>query len=328
MKRGTFICLFMLVSFSLILITWNIVRGDSEFVGSEACKDCHEAQYNKFVKSIHGKKTIPGNPVNRDGCESCHGPGARHVEKGGGRGAAIFAFSKKESSTARNSKCLACHEESKVLAFWNMNRHKFAGNSCDSCHSIHSAMGKKDLLKAPEPDLCFNCHRSIRAQINKQSHHPLNEQFVGRQALKCSSCHNTMGSFSASPVDSFGTRIGTGTDKMLRADSVNELCFKCHAEKRGPFMWEHPPVEENCLICHEAHGSNHRKLLASKVPLLCQNCHANEVLHPSRPYTNLHSFTGPATSGKNKFFGRSCLNCHANIHGSNGPGVRGQTFVR
>jgi DmsE family decaheme c-type cytochrome len=328
MKRIVLAFLSILFVPALVLFTHHSVKGASEYVGSEACKDCHEAYYNKFMKSIHGKKAIPGAPINREGCESCHGPGAQHVEKGGGRGVAIFVFGRKTEPMDRDSKCLACHEDSNVLAFWNMNRHKFAGNSCDSCHSIHSATEKKDFLKAPEPALCFNCHKNIRSQVNKQSHHPLNEEFVGRQAVKCSSCHNVMGSFGASPVDSFSTRIGTGTDKMLRADSVNELCFKCHAEKRGPFMWEHPPVEENCLICHEAHGSNHRKLLVSKVQLLCQNCHSNEVLHPSRPYTNLHSFTGPATSGKNKFFGRSCLNCHANIHGSNGPGARGQAFLR
>jgi hypothetical protein len=51
------------------------------------------------------------------------------------------------------------------------------------------------------------------------------------------------------------------------------------------------------------------------VPLLCQSCH-NVGRHPINPYTNLHSFRGPATSNKNRFFARGCLNCHANIHGS------------
>jgi DmsE family decaheme c-type cytochrome len=102
---------------------------------------------------------------------------------------------------------------------------------------------------------------------------------------------------------------------MIKADSVNELCYKCHAEKRGPYAFEHMPVPENCLSCHEVHGSNHTRLLVRRVPLLCQSCH-NVEGHPSQPYTNLHSFTGPATIGKNRFFGRSCLNCHGNIHGS------------
>ena len=285
----------------LVLITQNSLRADSEFAGSEVCKDCHEAYYNKLMKSVHGKKAVPGNPENREGCESCHGPGAQHVEKGGGRGVAIFVFSRKESFTARDSKCLTCHEDMRGVVNWNLSMHKTAGISCDMCHSIHMAKEQKDLLKEREPTLCFSCHKNIRAQTNKQSHHPINEAFVGRQALKCSSCHNPMGT--------------SNIKAMIRADSVNDLCYKCHAEKRGPYAFEHPPVPENCLHCHEIHGSNHSRLLTRKVPLLCQSCH-NDGGHPGNPYTNLHSFPGPATSGKNRFFGRSCLNCHGNIHGS------------
>jgi DmsE family decaheme c-type cytochrome len=326
MRKRAFIFLSVFFVSLLILIGQKGARGETDYVGTETCKGCHGDYYKSFVKSVHGKKAIPGSPMNREGCESCHGPGGQHAEKGGGKGVAILAFGRKLDPRERSAKCLTCHEETKTLAFWNMNRHKFAGNSCDSCHSIHKGIEK--LLVAAEPDLCFNCHKNIRAQVNKQSHHPLKEAFVGRQALKCSSCHNTMGSFSTEPIVSFSGSRRSGTDKMIKADSVNELCFKCHAEKRGPFMWQHPPVEENCLICHEAHGSNHGKLLTSRVPLLCQNCHSTIGSHPRRPYTNLHSFQGTAKANKNKFFARSCLNCHTNIHGSNGPAERGEAFLR
>ena len=182
------------------------------------------------------------------------------------------------------------------MPFWNLSKHKTMDVSCVDCHSIHSAGAKKNMLKVAEPDLCFNCHRNIRAQTNKQSHHPIRE---GK--IKCSDCHNPMGT--------------SNIKAMLRADSVNDLCYKCHAEKRGPYAFEHPPVPENCLLCHEIHGSNHTKLLVRKVPFVCQSCHT-ATGHPSRPYTNFHSFGGPATANKNKFYARSCLNCHGNIHGS------------
>jgi DmsE family decaheme c-type cytochrome len=300
MKR---VLIFLPVVLVLLLATsgLNRAKGDAGYVGTETCKGCHENYYNGFVKSVHGKKSVPGNPANREGCESCHGPGAQHVEKGGGIGVAIFAFSKKESSSSRSEKCLACHEDMKGVENWDMSMHKTAGISCDMCHSPHMAKVEKDLLADREPYLCFNCHKNIRAQVNKQSHHPIQEQFVARQAVKCSSCHNPMGT--------------SNIKAMIRADSVNELCYKCHAEKRGPYAFEHPPVPEDCLHCHEIHGSNHNKLLVRKVPFLCQSCH-DGGRHPGTPYTNLSSFSGSATSGKNRFFARGCLNCHGNIHGS------------
>jgi DmsE family decaheme c-type cytochrome len=301
MKRRALVFLSILSVFALVLIAQNSAKGDSGFVGSEACKDCHEGYYNTLMKSVHGKKVVPGSPVNREGCESCHGPGAQHAEKGGGKGVAIFVFARGADVKTRASKCLGCHEESKHLASWDIGKHKSAGISCDNCHSIHKPGNKS--LKIGEPDLCYSCHKYIRTQQNKQSHHPVNE---GR--IKCSNCHEVHGTFGP---------------RMVKADSVNDLCYTCHAEKRGPFAFEHPPVQENCLNCHEIHGSNHSKLLVRKVPFLCQSCHTRTG-HPSRPATNFHSFGGLATANKNKFYARSCLNCHGNIHGSS----RSATFDR
>ena len=97
------------------------------------------------------------------------------------------------------------------------------------------------------------------------------------------------------------------------AENVNQLCFKCHPDKRGPYVYEHPPVAENCATCHTPHGSRHAKLLTEKVPNLCQDCH-DWSRHPGTPYDAKTGFTG--TSPSNRFFSRSCLNCHGAIHGS------------
>jgi DmsE family decaheme c-type cytochrome len=280
-------------------------EGNVSYVGSEICASCHAGFYDAFLKSVHGKKMMPDSPANKGGCESCHGPGSAHVEKGGGREKGIYAFTRKADARNKSLKCLICHEESKSLAFWNMSRHKSADVSCENCHSIHS--GTEKYLNAAEPELCFSCHKDIRSQANRQSHHPLKEN-----KIKCSSCHNPMGSFGI---------------KMVKADSVNELCYQCHAERRGPFMWEHPPVEEKCLNCHVPHGSNHSKLLEKRVPFLCQSCHDDRG-HPGTIYTSFETFKGTTTSGKNKMFARSCLNCHSNIHGSNGPAARGSHWLR
>ncbi|NWF92635.1 MAG: DmsE family decaheme c-type cytochrome [Syntrophaceae bacterium] len=301
--------IFLSVFFLSILIPFGQkgAKGGTDYVGTESCKGCHEDTYKGFLKSVHGKKAISGSPMNREGCEACHGPGAQHAEKGGGRGVDIFAFGKKVDAKEKTAKCLACHGESKPLVFWDMSRHRSVQVSCDHCHSVHSAAVKEKNLRAREPDLCYSCHRDIRVKANKQSRHPINE---GK--IRCNDCHNPHGAFST---------------KLVKADSVNELCYRCHSEKRGPFMWPHPPVEENCLNCHVTHGSNHSKLLTHKVPQLCQSCH-NWRGHPGTIYTGFETFQGTATAGKNRMFARSCLNCHSNIHGSNGPSARGKTFVR
>ena len=268
----------------------------AKYVGADTCKGCHEDYFNNFASSIHGKKYVPGNPANKDGCESCHGPGSVHVDAGGGKGSILSGA--KEMAPM----CLSCHQDGKELTSWDMGRHKATGVYCADCHSGHST-GKK-LLKSPEPVLCYSCHKDIRAMMGRQSHHPVNEGKV-----KCSDCHTPHGGFGP---------------KMIKADTNNELCFKCHAEKRGPFMWEHPPVEENCLNCHSVHGSNHFSLLVQRPPMLCSACHPTG--HPSTLYGANQMFTGPNTSIR--AVGRSCVNCHVNIHGSNGPGSFGQFFVR
>jgi len=297
-------CLIVLALCGLlpILISPATALSAEGYVGAEVCKACHSDIYHYFVRDIHGRKTVAGSPAAAAECESCHGPGAEHVQKGGGKGVAIFSFRGKDALT-RSSRCLKCHEESRDVAFWSMSRHKAMDVSCEQCHSIHH--GVKSDLKKIQPDLCFECHRNIQAQANKQSHHPLRER-----EMFCTQCHNPMGTFDS---------------KMIKSDSINELCYECHAERRGPFVWEHPPVAEKCLNCHVPHGSNHPKLLSRKPPLLCQSCH-DAIGHPGEPYTSFESFKGPRTS--NHFVARACLNCHTNIHGSNGPWDRGSHWLR
>jgi DmsE family decaheme c-type cytochrome len=91
--------------------------------------------------------------------------------------------------------------------------------------------------------------------------------------------------------------------------------LSCHTERRGPFLWEHPPVMENCLNCHEAHGSNNPQLLKVRMPRVCDTCHVTSR-HPTTP-TLLNSV---------RDFNRGCTNCHAAIHGSNHPS--GDMFLR
>ncbi|MBU4413473.1 MAG: DmsE family decaheme c-type cytochrome, partial [Proteobacteria bacterium] len=248
----------------------------------------------------HGKAWKGAN-----GCQACHGQTNQHLDTEQSK-KTIFSFAKDggRSAKERAAQCLSCHSSSKHVAFWETSKHKSAGLSCDSCHTGHSNLSKN--LKMPQTELCFSCHKDIRSESNRQSHHPIKEGKVS-----CSDCHD--------PHGGFGT-------KMIKADSINELCYNCHAEKRGPFMYEHPPVEENCMTCHSAHGSNHNKLMAQKVPNICQSCH-DWSRHPGTPYTQANSFVSSAPAGRGGV-ARSCQNCHTTIHGSNGPNTLGLRYVK
>lgn len=307
------ICVFFLISTVVLLLFSVSLSRSSEkegkepgFVGAETCKNCHEAQYASYAKTLHSKKYVKGEAL-QDACETCHGPGAKHVKKGGELGADIFAFNKQTDPETKSARCLACHKDTRQMEPWNRSVHKAENVSCDNCHSAHG--GQPKLLKAENSEVCFNCHKDIKHQFNKRSRHPVKERLIS-----CFDCHDPH---------------GDSGNRMVKADSINELCYKCHAEKRGPFMWEHPPVQENCLTCHEPHGSSHSRLLVEKVPGLCHCCH--DVLDHIAPFTSFNSFGGSATSDKNRFIGRSCLNCHNNIHGSDGPvnpASVGNRFVR
>jgi DmsE family decaheme c-type cytochrome len=119
---------------------------------------------------------------------------------------------------------------------------------------------------------------------------------------------------------------GTSGKKLLKADSVNDLCYTCHTEKRGPFIWEHAPVRENCMNCHSPHGSNQDKLLVQARPMLCQQCHSGQGNMGHQMFggnTLPGAMTGlippltNASAGSRRTMGRACQNCHTQIHGSN-----------
>jgi len=155
--------------------------------------------------------------------------------------------------------------------------------TCSTCHGNHAATPPGF---ASVGDVCGQCHQQRKAQLMRSSHMPQRE---GK--ITCSDCHNPH---------------GTPNPAMLKQTSVNENCYSCHAERRGPYLHEHAPVLENCSNCHEAHGSANDRLLVKRMPRLCNQCHVST-----------HRTTDPATS--RGYFNRSCANCHSQIHGSNHP---------
>lgn len=290
------------ISFLMILLyagTSAFAAGgiDKDAVGK--CKECHEKHVISFDSgNPHAKVWEHRSDGKTYSCENCHGPGEKHSKDKDPASIINFGKLAKTPAETQNQQCLACHKGSEKLSFWELGKHKKNDVSCTACHSMHKG---PEAVKPPT-DTCVTCHKDVRSQVNKRSHHPIVEGKVS-----CSDCHNPHGSLN---------------NKMLAAESTNQLCYKCHADKRGPFMWEHPPVAEDCSICHTPHGSAHNKLLVEDSPFLCKECH-NQDGHGGGGYDNHFGFNG---TRKVQFLAGGCVKCHSRIHGSNAPGVAGTTF--
>jgi DmsE family decaheme c-type cytochrome len=267
------------------------------YVGDDTCKACHEDSYKQFETTPHFVTTMEGKLEAHKGpewhgCEACHGPGKEHVD-GGGDKSKIFTF--KDSTPQQTSaRCLRCHQYTEEHGNYGRSAHLLNGVSCIDCHDPHHPKQSEFLLKAKTPELCYGCHGDVRAQFARPFHHRVNEGL-----MQCNDCHDPHGSFRP---------------KQLRTNAAGDaVCYKCHTEKQGPFVYQHEALIEGCTICHTPHGStNQRMLVQNQVNLLCLSCHTfpAEVGPPATP-----TFHNEAQKYQ------SCTLCHTSIHGSNTSNV-------
>lgn len=259
-------------------------------MGSEVCKACHQDIYSGWEKTPHWKTTLDtkGGP-SRQGCESCHGPGSVHVA-GGGDITKIITF-KNASTKEINDRCMICHAGDAAHMNATNSVHTRNDVSCISCHSPHHSQTTEFLLLKPQPELCYGCHLDKKAEFSMPFHHRVNEGLI-----QCSDCHNVH---------------GTVGPKQVRMSSTQDVaCFKCHADKQGPFVYEHAPVKvDGCESCHTVHGGpNPHMLKVSNVNLLCLQCHTT---------SSFSSAPGAPSFHNQASFFQACTWCHLAIHGSN-----------
>ena len=280
------------------------VAQQATYIGEKACFDCHGQESRHFGDTLHAKtfRLNPKNAQERQVCEACHGPGSLHAKNAKDK-SLIIGFTKRWDTPVelQNAQCLSCHKGGNRL-HWPGSTHASNQLGCADCHNPMEKVSANSLLvRATINETCETCHQQQRTEFNKRSHMPLHE---GK--MTCVDCHNPHGS---------------PTKPLLKADNVNTVCYACHAEKRGPLLWEHAPVRENCLNCHSPHGSNHDKLLVASRPQLCQQCHSPSVGHPGQFYRADQTAEAGQLGGttSQRIVGRSCQNCHSQIHGSNHP---------
>lgn len=280
----------------------------SQFVGSEACKTCHVDIWSTFYKNPHYQAVAAKDrPPDKTGCESCHGPGQEHIAAKGGKTTIGHAFSQMKPEEILNT-CLGCHATDFQKLNIRRSEHTLAGVVCTNCHSIHHSPSPKFLLQKAKSETCFACHASVRAQFDMPVKHRVNEGF-----MDCWDCHNPHGTFAAT------WKMATRPPMVEQSAFNDEACVKCHADRRGPFVYEHAPmVIEGCETCHYPHGSTNARLLRRPVEFtLCLECHngggKGTRLSGVDLQTSDHNFLDP------KF--QRCTTCHVRMHGSNADGL-------
>jgi DmsE family decaheme c-type cytochrome len=269
-----------------------------EYVGEDTCLTCHEQQ--GYKGTAHGRAFNEKTPAATQGCESCHGPGKAHVDAGGDK--TLIKNPGTMTAGEASAMCTTCHNRG-GHALWDGSAHDQRNVGCASCHSVHAPAGEPQLKAKDQLSLCATCHRQV---VNRQ--YRFNHMPVREGKMNCSSCHNVHGS--------------TNVRLLNAGTTIDESCTSCHADKRGPFLWEHAPVSESCTTCHEPHGSNNERMLVAKQPFLCQRCHVTSR-HPPTIY---EGFLLQTSQNANKIYGRSCVVCHQLVHGSNAPS--GKAFLR
>lgn len=129
----------------------DLLPGSADFVGSEACRSCHQAEFATWSGGPHAgalhsleQKQKSGEPdclrchttgfgrpggfpsearppahpdLGRVGCESCHGPGGDHVGEGASRRGTIVSLGDKCDSCVILQICGGCHDDANDPGF-------------------------------------------------------------------------------------------------------------------------------------------------------------------------------------------------------------------
>jgi DmsE family decaheme c-type cytochrome len=269
------------------------LRGTSNNLGAVApqvCYQCHgdkrELEEVAHPHQIHGPNSL--------NCTTCHDSHGNLLQ------------------SSRKELCLQCHDGTAPNAAWHSSTHDQVGVACTDCHNPHPstsvqrvvnishtsvARPKRMPMSVNEPEACYKCHPKIFGLVGLPSHHPIKQGKV-----TCSDCHDAHGQ----------------AEGGLTEPTVNMVCYKCHAEKQGPFVYEHPPVTENCAYCHDPHGTVANNLMRQPPAFLCLRCHTGHRVAPADHF-GLGVADIDGNPGLRSAYYSDCTQCHDQIHGSDLP---------
>jgi predicted CXXCH cytochrome family protein len=220
------------------------------YVGDKACADCHGKITRVFPGSPHARLRIDNGAMSGQyGCESCHGPGSKHIAMGGRGGLEKFIINPGKDPDA----CYRCHLEVQAEFHYPQHHPVPEGKmNCVDCHDPHGLDIMKPaggLAMARRNEMCANCHR-------EQTRPFIYEHPALREG--CTVCHSPHGSINP----------------QLLSEPDSNLCLRCHAQTPGPGQKGHifiGAIDHTAFLqfgtcwtagCHTAvHGSNIHPIL-------------------------------------------------------------------
>ena len=270
-----------------------MMDGDADSI----CYKCHDSAVPEAAASVH-QMVADGE------CIACHDPHASaypgNLVKGG------------------SELCFECHQVLGEKIAANKYGHSPVKKNCLRCHTPHASEKAAGLLKAEEPGLCLQCHKTGSGGFKKAHRNYPVEQ--GR----CSSCHDPHGSNSGAILaDNVHEPITNGMcnqchnepsakDPFAVKKNGFELCQGCHYdminEAFGKNQLHWPLVDKaGCINCHTPHASQEDGLLRGSMLNVCGDCHTDTLARQDRAQTK-HQ---PISEGE-------CTACHS-PHASDNP---------
>ena len=165
MRKNSFIWIALALAAATAAVAQTEAAAPATYVGAEACLECHSE-----VADALGPHGAPGfGKLSDHGCETCHGPGSLHVDDP--EVVANRPTLTGKSADEKSAICQTCHN-GRAQFFWSGSTHQTRNVACTDCHSVHSPKSEDAQLVATNMlEQCFSCHKNIRADLWKNSHH-------------------------------------------------------------------------------------------------------------------------------------------------------------
>jgi len=191
--------------------------------------------------------------------------------------------------------CYDCHQQQKKDYGARKFVHDPVGKEqCESCHGRHG-FAQNLVLKFNDNQLCYSCHQDLQTKFDSGAVH------LPVKAGVCWDCHDP----HASDKKGLLYPVPEGTDDP-------SSCLLCHDSEIGAALkaaHPHKPFNDlTCMVCHEAHNSEHAPLLKQEGDALCLNCHQKDAQAMATAHTGKHAES------------LHCLDCHSG-HATSKPGL-------